>query len=53
MVVVLADSTKFGKRGLGKICPIDQVQHIITDSGISPAMLKILQEKGIAVTLVK
>jgi len=52
-VVVLADSTKFGKRGLGKICPLDQVQHIITDSGISLIMLKILQEKGIAVTVVK
>lgn len=50
--IVLADSTKFGKRGLAKICSLDQVNEIITDSGISPVMLKMLTEKGVKVTVV-
>lgn len=36
--IVLADSSKFGKRGFGKICTLDQVDVIITDSGISPSV---------------
>jgi len=50
--IVLADSTKFGKRGLAKICSLDQINEIITDSGISPAMLNMLEEKGVKVTVV-
>lgn len=50
--VVLADSSKFGRRGLGKICSLDQIQHIITDDGISPSIVKLLEDKGITVTLV-
>jgi len=49
--VVLADSSKFGKRGLGKICALDQIQHIVTDKGISPEIVKLLEEKGISVTI--
>jgi len=53
VTVALADSSKFGKRGLGKICPLDQIQHIITDDGISASTLKLLEDKGITVTIVK
>lgn len=49
--IVLADSTKFGRRGLGRICGLDQIQEIVTDSGISTGMLKLLQERGIKVTI--
>lgn len=51
VTVVLADSSKFGKRGLGKICALDQIQHIITDSGISAGTIEFLEEKGISVTI--
>ena len=51
ITVVLADSSKFGKRGLGKICALDQIQHIITDSGISKELIKMLEEKDITVTI--
>jgi DeoR family transcriptional regulator of aga operon len=51
ITVVLADSSKFGKRGLGKICALDQIQYIITDQGISKEQLKLLEEKGITVTI--
>jgi DeoR family transcriptional regulator of aga operon len=51
-IIVLADSSKFGRRGLGKICALDQVQHIITDEGVPAAVVKLLEEKGITVTIV-
>jgi DeoR family transcriptional regulator of aga operon len=51
-VVVLADSTKFGKRGFGKICGFEDVDHIITDRGISQQMINHLEGLGITVTMV-
>lgn len=51
ITIVLADSSKFGKRGLGKICALDQIQHIITDSGITAETIEFLEEKGISVTI--
>ena len=51
-VVVLADSTKFGKRGFGKICSFDDVDHVITDKGISQQMLNRLDGLGVTVTVV-
>ncbi|MGS2740101.1 DeoR/GlpR family DNA-binding transcription regulator [Sinomicrobium sp. M5D2P17] len=51
-VIVLADATKFGKKGFGKICELDQVDHIITDKSISPALVKKLRDQGIMVTVV-
>jgi DeoR family transcriptional regulator of aga operon len=50
-IIVLADSTKFGKRGFGRICGIDQIDHIITDSGISDQMVKSLESLGIKVSV--
>ena len=51
-VVVLADSTKFGKRGFGRICGIEEVDRIITDSGISPHTVNALEGMGVKVTVV-
>lgn len=51
-VIVLADSTKFGKRGFGKICNIDQIHKIITDSGAPNNIVQIMREKGIEVVIV-
>jgi len=51
-VVVLADSTKFGKRGFGKICGFEDVDHIITDKGISQQMISHLEGLGVTVTVV-
>lgn len=50
--IVLADSTKFGKRGFGRICGIDDIDHIITDNKISESTLKALEGMGIEVTVV-
>jgi DeoR family transcriptional regulator of aga operon len=51
-VIVLADSTKFGKRGFGKICNLNKVHHIITDRNAPGNIIQIIREKGIEVTLV-
>lgn len=51
-VIVLADSSKFGKRGFGKICNLTQIHHIITDRGAPGSIIQVIREKGITVTLV-
>lgn len=51
-VVVLANSTKFGKRGFGKICGFEDVDQIITDKGISQQMINHLEGLGVTVTVV-
>ncbi len=51
-VVVLADSSKFGRRGMAKICPLQEVDIIITDSDLPEKTLKELEEEGIQVILV-
>lgn len=51
--IVLADSSKFGRRGFSKICSIDAVDHIITDDKIKPEILAQLEDNGVSVTVVK
>jgi len=45
--IVLADSSKFGRKGFGKICDIDKVDVIITDKGISQSMVKMIEDMGV------
>jgi len=52
ITVLLADSSKFGKRGFGKICNLDAIQHIITDSSINQEVVHELEDLGIQVTVV-
>lgn len=49
--VVLVDSSKFGKRGFGRICGFDNIDEIITDSQISNFTKGELEEFGIKVTI--
>ncbi|NBC28273.1 MAG: DeoR family transcriptional regulator [Bacteroidetes bacterium] len=49
--VVLADSTKFGKRGFSRICTLDEVQHIVTDSDVEDETVRMLEENGVRVTI--
>ncbi|WP_343067707.1 DeoR/GlpR family DNA-binding transcription regulator [Chitinophaga varians] len=51
-IIVLADSTKFGKRGFGRICGLEDVDEVITDTGISPHLVKTMEDMGIKVTIV-
>ncbi|MGI8636311.1 MAG: transcriptional regulator, partial [Segetibacter sp.] len=49
VVVIMADSTKFGRRGLGKICTLDHIQYIVTDNKVTDDTVALLEEKGIKV----
>lgn len=49
--IVLADSSKFGRRGFSKIADMEDVDHIITDSRIPPSTALRLEEMGIEVTM--
>lgn len=49
--IVLADSSKFGRRGFSKIADMEDVDHIITDSHIPPSTALHLEEMGIEVTI--
>jgi len=51
-VIVLTDSTKFGKRGFGKICDIAEVDQIITDTNAPASVVEQLRESGVDVVLV-
>ncbi len=48
-IIVLTDSGKFGKKGFGKICDIDDIDIIITDEGISETYRSQFEERGIEV----
>ena len=50
--IVLADSSKFGRRGFSKIVDTKDVDHIITDSHISPSTAHAIEEMGIELTSV-
>lgn len=50
--IVLADSSKFGKKGFGKIANLEDVDMIITDSGIPDLYRGKLEEMGIEVMVV-
>lgn len=50
-LVIMADSTKFDRRGLGKICGFDQVQYLITDHKVSTKTVKLIEDKGVKVII--
>jgi len=45
--IVLADSSKFGRRSFGKICDLEDIDIIITDSKIDEQTKKKIEDKGI------
>ena len=50
--IVLADSRKFGRKGFGKICELEDIDMIITDADIPEMYRQKLEEKGIEVVVV-
>ena len=50
---ILADSSKFGKRGFGRICGLGDINEIITDDRLDNSIQKRLKKMGIKITLVK
>jgi DeoR family ulaG and ulaABCDEF operon transcriptional repressor len=48
-VIVLADSSKFANRDGMFLCGLDQVSCVITDTGVSPEAVRMLEQAGIEV----
>ncbi|MEX2567021.1 MAG: DeoR/GlpR family DNA-binding transcription regulator [Cyclobacteriaceae bacterium] len=50
--IVLADSSKFGKKGFGKIANLEDIDIIISDKALSRHYVQILEDRGVEVFLV-
>lgn len=50
-IIVLADSTKFGRRSPNIVCPLDKIDIVITDKGLDKTIHQALLDKGIQVII--
>lgn len=51
--IVVADSSKFGRRGFAKICNLDDIDVIITDSHVPETIIRKIEEHGIELIIAK
>jgi DeoR family transcriptional regulator of aga operon len=51
-VVVVADSTKFGRRSLSRIAAVDAVQRVVTDRRIDRKIARAIEARGIELVVV-
>ena len=49
--ILLADSSKIGKCGFGRICGLEDVDTLITDSGISESLIAKIEALGVDVII--
>ena len=49
--ILLADSSKVGKCGFGRICGLEDVDTLITDSGIGPSLKSKIEALGVEVII--
>lgn len=50
---LVADSSKFGQRALSHLCPLSDVDEIVTDSGMSESWQHILESAGLRTDIVE
>jgi DeoR family transcriptional regulator of aga operon len=50
--IILTDSSKFGRRGFGRICSFDNVHQIITDDRVNEKFVHALENMGVEITIV-
>lgn len=48
-VVIIADSSKLGAHAFARICSIDRIETLVTDSGAKPAMVEAFRARGLNV----
>jgi len=46
-VILVADSSKFGHQSLTHLCPLGEVDYVVTDSGISPEWQQKIASAGV------
>ena len=49
--VILADSSKFGRRGFGKIGALEDFDIIITDAGIPKSLKEKIEDVGVQIII--
>jgi DeoR family transcriptional regulator of aga operon len=49
--VIVADSSKFDRRGMGKICGFEQVHYVVTDDRVADSIVKQIEERGVKVII--
>ncbi|MCQ2170041.1 MAG: DeoR/GlpR family DNA-binding transcription regulator [Bacteroidales bacterium] len=50
--IVLTDSSKFGRKGFGRVCGVEKIHTLITDSGIPTKTKSELEQLGVEVIVV-
>ncbi len=50
-VIFVADSSKFGKRALAKICGWDQIDKLVSDRGLDPKWEAVARREGVELIL--
>jgi DeoR family transcriptional regulator of aga operon len=48
-VVIIADSSKLGGHAFARICPIERIETLVTDSGADPAIVQSFRDAGLTV----
>ncbi|GAB3856811.1 DeoR/GlpR family DNA-binding transcription regulator [Micromonospora andamanensis] len=48
-VVIIADSSKLGGHAFARICPVDRVETLVTDSGAAPEVVEAFRAAGVHV----
>ena len=50
-LILLADSSKFNRRGVAKICSAEQIDYIITDDKISARLVTQFEDRGVKIIM--
>jgi DeoR family transcriptional regulator, aga operon transcriptional repressor len=48
-VVIIADSSKLGGHAFARVCPVDRIEALVTDSGADPGMVAAFEAAGVRV----
>jgi DeoR/GlpR family transcriptional regulator of sugar metabolism len=52
-VTLVADSSKFGQRALSHLCPLSDVNEIVTDDGMSDEWRQVMERAGLKIEVVR
>ena len=50
-VIAVLDSTKLGKQAFARICGVDQIDVLVTDSGADQSLVQEIEDAGVAVII--
>lgn len=51
-IIVLADSSKIGKRSLHHVAPVSRIHTLITDEGVNDSVVRQFEDQGVEVIIV-